>query len=172
MSEPAGTSRHQEVERKFEPGPAVVLPSLADVEGVSAVGQPAEAQLDAVYFDTGDLDVAQHGVTVRRRTGGDAVWHLKLPEGQDARTEVRLPLGRATKTVPAPVRDRRLTPVARVRNRRLEYPVLGSDAVVLATVCDDEVEAERLRAPGGVHAWREWEVELVKRHQPARWKRT
>jgi CHAD domain-containing protein len=171
MSESAGTSRHQEVERKFEPGRAVVLPSLADVEGVFAVGQPVEAQLDAVYFDTADLDLAQRRVTVRRRTGGDdAGWHLKLPEGADARTEVRLPLGRATKTVPAGllapvravVRDRRLTPVAHLRTRRLEYPVLGKDAVVLATVCDDEVQAERSRAPGGAHTWREWEVELVR----------
>ena len=170
MSDPAGTSRHQEVERKFEPGPAVVLPSLADVDGVSAVGQPVEAQLDAVYFDTADLDLAQHGVTVRRRTGGDdAGWHLKLPEGEDARTEVRLPLGRATRTVPAGllapvralVRDRPLTPVARVRTRRLEYSVLDIDDVVLATVCADDVQAERLRAPGGERTWREWEVELV-----------
>ena len=164
-----GLSRHDEVERKLYPGIATVLPPLGDVDGVSAVSEPVELALVAVYFDTPELDLARRGITLRRRTGGeDAGWHLKLPASEDTRTEVRLPLGRATKTVPsgllAPVRsivrDRPLTPAARLSTRRLQYELLGADAGVLAQVCDDQVHAERLRG-STVEDWREWEVELV-----------
>ncbi len=97
-----------------------------------------------------------HGVTLRRRTGGDdAGWHLKLPQGTDTRTELRRPLGGATETVPtellepvrALVRDRQLVPVARVSTRRLQHALMDEDAVVLAQVCDDQVHAERLHGP-------------------------
>lgn len=57
-----------------------------------------------------------------------AGWHLRLPEGDDTRTVLRRPLGRATKAVPKDVRspvrvlvrDRQLAPVARVSTRRLK----------------------------------------------------
>ena len=165
-----GSSRHDEVERKYEVGPATIFPTLADLDGVSRMSQPVELRLEAVYFDTVDLDLARHGTTLRRRTGGhDAGWHLKLPKAKDTRTELHQPLGRATKTVPeqllAPVRplvrDRRLVPVARVSTRRLEYTMLGQDGVVLAQVCDDQVHTERLHGPVLRQDWREWEVELV-----------
>lgn len=163
-------SRHVEVERKLEAGPATILPSLVDVETVSAVGQPVEMSLTSVYFDTPDLDLARRGITLRRRTGGDdAGWHLKLPVARDTRSEVRLPLRQATDTVPVDllmpvkgiVRDRPLTPVARLSTHRRQHDILGTDAVVLAQVCDDEVHAERLRGPTRVEDWREWEIELV-----------
>src|SRR4051794_11714334 len=117
------SSRHSETERTYDPGPEAVLPTLDVVDGVSAIGQPVQHELVAVYFDTAELDLARHGITVRRRTGGDdAGWHLKLPAGGDTRTEVRLPPGRATKSVPPRllasvrglVRDRSLVPIARV----------------------------------------------------------
>src|SRR6058998_3299158 len=96
------TSRHRETERKYDPRQAAALPALHGVDGVSAMRQAVQHELSAVYFDTAELDLARHGITVRRRTGGDdAGWHLKLPAGADTRTEVRLPPGRATKTVPA-----------------------------------------------------------------------
>jgi CHAD domain-containing protein len=134
------------------------------------VGQPVELMLEAVYFDTARLDLARHGITLRRRTGGDdAGWHLKLPAGKDTRSEVRLPLGAATKTVPpkllapvrAVVRDRPLAPVAQVTTRRLQYDILDANAVVLGQLCDDEVHAERLQGTSRVEDWREWEIELV-----------
>ena len=63
-------------------------------------------QLAATYFDTADLRLAAAGLTLRRRTGGeDAGWHLKVPAGTNARSEVRLPLGRATRTVPKPLQQ-------------------------------------------------------------------
>jgi hypothetical protein len=92
--------RYSEVELKFDADPAMSLPDLTGEAG--SVGEATESQLDATYFDTADARLARHHVTLRRRTGGDdAGWHLKLPAGQDERIEVRLPLGRATRTVPA-----------------------------------------------------------------------
>ena len=88
-------------------------------EGVGSVRSPEEFRLDAVYFDTADLDLARRGVTLRRRSGGaDAGWHLKLPVSGDTRTELHAPLGQAEETVPALVlthvraivRDRLLAP--------------------------------------------------------------
>ena len=163
-------SRHDEMERKYDVGQATMFPDLADVTGVSAVAQPVELELVAVYFDTAELDLARRGMTVRRRTGGDDDgWHLKVPRDKDARIELGLPLGRARKTVPAQllapvravVRDRPVAPVAKVTTRRLQYDLLGEDAVLLARVCDDEVQADRLLGRAEVQEWREWEVELV-----------
>jgi CHAD domain-containing protein len=165
-----GATQQDETERKYDVGAGTVLPTLTDADGVSAVRQPTETELEAVYFDTAGLDLARRGITLRRRTGGyDAGWHLKLPGGRDTRSEVRLPLGRATRTVPdellapvrAVVRDRALLPVARLSTRRLEYGLVDEDSTVLAQVCDDEVHAERLHGPAHVQEWREWEVELV-----------
>lgn len=170
-----GMSRHDEVERTYDVDRTTTLPTLTDTEGVSAMGQPTEVELVAVYFDTVGLDLARQGTTLRRRTGGfDEGWHLKLPAGKDTRTEVRLPLGRAVKTVPAKlreqvravVRDRPLVPVVRISTRRLEYKLVGDDAAVLAEVCDDQVHAERLNGREQVQDWREWEVELVDGARP------
>jgi len=55
-----------------------------------------------------------------------------MPAGEDERTEVRLPLGRATRTVPraltrevrAIVRDRPLVPIAVLHTRRIERRLL------------------------------------------------
>ena len=164
-----GSERSNEIERKFDVDEATILPDLAGLQGGSTVSQPSELHLEAVYFDTSDLDLARQGVTLRRRTGGeDAGWHVKLPRGADARSELRWPLGRATRTVPkdvlspvrALVRDRRLVPIARVSTRRLEYRLLAEDDSVLAHLCDDHVSAERLHGDELLQQWREWEVEL------------
>src|SRR6188472_4001659 len=56
-----GSARHDEVERKFDVGAAVVLPTLAGLDGVSTMGQQVEQLLEATYFDTPDLDLAAHG---------------------------------------------------------------------------------------------------------------
>ena len=117
------SSRHVEIERKYAVASGAVLPAFGDGPDNTSVAPAAEIDLEAVYFDTADLDLLRHGVTLRRRTGGeDAGWHLKLPGGKDTRTEIRLPLGRAVRSVPtallthvrALVRDQPLSPVARV----------------------------------------------------------
>ena len=165
-----GAARYVEIERKYAVAMAVVLPTFGGTPGTSSGAPPAEIDLAAVYFDTAALDLLRHGVTLRRRTGGeDAGWHLKLPGGEDTRTEIRLPLGRAVKSVPtallphvrALVRDRPLSPVARLSTHRLEFTLLDDAGGVLATVCDDHVRSESLHDPVLVQEWREWEVELV-----------
>ncbi|HXO49391.1 MAG TPA: CYTH domain-containing protein, partial [Mycobacterium sp.] len=126
------TSRYLEVERKFDVGESTPSPSFAGIVQI-ARAEPAKTQaLDAVYFDTPARDLASNRITLRRRTGGvDAGWHLKLPAGPDARTEVRAPLGTtngdgADHDVPtelldvvlAIVRDRPVSPVARISTTR------------------------------------------------------
>ena len=125
-----------------------------------------ESQLDATYFDTADGRLARHHITLRRRTGGeDAGWHLKLPAAQDERTEVRQPLGRATRKVPAAlarevralVRDRPLVPIAVLHTTRIERRLLDADGNALATVADDTVHGQRLgdgrrRSPRGARS--------------------
>jgi CHAD domain-containing protein len=167
-----GMSRVREVERKFDADANVGLPDLVTVvKAMATVSDPLETQLDATYFDTADLRLARHRVTLRRRTGSeDAGWHLKLPAGADERTEVRLPLGRATRAVPraladevrALVRGRPLVPIAKLHTSRVERQVLDRAGNPLVTVAEDAVHAERL-TDGAVEvsAWREVEVELA-----------
>src|SRR5438270_906909 len=84
-------------------------------------------------------------------TGTDAGWHLKLPAGPDARTEVRAPLRAANgrgdgsqEDVPtelldvvlAIVRDHPLVPVARITTRRAVHLLHSADGAVLAEFCD------------------------------------
>ena len=161
--------RYSEVERKFDADPGMSLPDLTG-EAVS-VGEARESQLDATYFDTADARLARHHITLRRRTGGDdAGWHLKLPAGQDQRTEVRLPLGRATRTVPAALvrevraiaLDRPLVPIATLHTTRIERRLLDADGNALAAIADDTVHGQRLTGSAAEEStWREVEVELL-----------
>ena len=162
-------SRYLEVERKFEVVESTVSPSFEGLASVSRVQRSPVQRLDAVYFDTPGHDLAAHHVTLRRRTGGtDAGWHLKLPAGPDARTEVRAPLGDDDDTVPeelkdvvlAIVRDRALGPVARITTGRTVDMLYGADGAALAEFCDDQVTA-RAGEEGDEQRWREWELELV-----------
>jgi CHAD domain-containing protein len=161
--------RYSEVERKFDAEPGMPLPDLTGEAG--SVGEATESQLDATYFDTADARLARHHITLRRRTGGDdAGWHLKLPAGQDERTEVRLSLGRATRAVPAAlVREvraiagnRPLVPIATLHTTRIERRLLDDDGNALAAIADDTVHAQRLTGPAVEEStWREVEVELL-----------
>ncbi|MDQ3664447.1 MAG: CYTH domain-containing protein, partial [Actinomycetota bacterium] len=165
-------SVHREVEDKFEADDNAELPRLDRLPGVATVHPPVEVELHATYFDTAELALAAAGITVRRRTGGDdAGWHLKLPDGNGHRDELRVPLGRAARTVPKPLRtvvralsrDRPLAAVATVRTRRCVHRLLDVDGRVLAEVCDDTVSASTPASgdAGDEVRWREWEVELV-----------
>lgn len=162
-------SRYEEIERKYAVEPDTALPALHLVDAVAEVGVPMETDLEAVYFDTPQLDLLQHDITVRRRVGGpDQGWHLKQKAGQDTRTETRLPLARAVHTVPRQLREmvesvtgsKRLVPVARVTTHRCERALFDAQGARLATFCDDEVHGERLLAPALSQGWREWEIEL------------
>ena len=144
------TSSYLEVERKFDVVDSTVSPSFDGLSAVASVKRSPVQQLDAVYFDTPHRDLAAHRITLRRRTGGpDAGWHLKLPAGADARTEVREPLDSSGDDVPealrdvvlAIVRDRPLAPVARISTERTVDMLHGPDGVALAEFCDDQVTA-------------------------------
>ncbi|MGY2065768.1 CYTH and CHAD domain-containing protein [Blastococcus sp. SYSU DS0619] len=180
---------HLEVEKKYAADDAFQLPSLTELvardgDGDAAMdgggpvveGDPVRQQLDATYFDTADLRLAAAGLTLRRRTGGDdAGWHLKVPAGAGARSEVRLPLGRAWRTVPQPLRrmvrahtrGAVLQAVAEISTDRTVRRLVDATGQVLAEVADDRVTAHRILAAdegkgaGAATSWREIEVELA-----------
>ena len=167
------TSRYTEVERKFEVVESTVSPSFEGLSSVARVERSPSQQLNAVYFDTPGHDLAAHHVTLRRRTGGpDAGWHLKLPAGPDARTEVRAPLDDRDEAdadavpealldvVLAIVRDRPIGPVARISTNRTVDVLCGPDGVALAEFSDDQVTAWA-GDDGREQQWREWELELA-----------
>ncbi|MGH3904416.1 MAG: CHAD domain-containing protein [Pseudonocardiaceae bacterium] len=163
--------RFREIERKFDTTVGTPLPDLTDVGGIATVTDPAETTLEATYFDTRDVRLAAHRTTLRRRTGGaDQGWHLKLPAGDEERTEIRRGLDSGARKVPKALakkvrglaRRRELGPVAILRTTRLEQRLVDPSGKDLAIVADDTVHATRLG--GGsvdVSAWREVEVELV-----------
>jgi len=171
------TARHTETERKFEVVASTVKPSFAGLTAVSRA-EPATTQLlDAVYYDTSQLDLARHRITLRRRTGGtDAGWHLKLPAGPDRRTEVHAPLEDGSPAHPqvpdslrevvlAIVREHGLSPVARISTRREVTMLYGPDDAPVAEFCDDEVTASAVG--GDEQRWREWELELTEGTDPS-----
>ncbi|WP_067496237.1 CYTH and CHAD domain-containing protein [Actinoplanes sp. TFC3] len=156
-----------ETERKYEVPAGFTLPDLSGVGGASGCGEAETHELDATYFDTGDLRLARNKRTLRRRTGGhDAGWHLKTPGGGSSRTEHRLPLGEDAGTVPEElvaevrtiVRTRELKAVARLRTHRVETPLQDAGGRTLALIAQDEVIADTDR---GEQRWQELEVELV-----------
>lgn len=179
-AEAQNTSRYLEVERKFDVVESTVSPSFEGIAAVDHVERSPTQSLDAVYFDTPSHDLARHKITLRRRTGGhDAGWHLKLPAGPDARTEIRAPLGTsdptAADTVPselldvvlAIVRDRPIEPVARIATQRESQLLYSADGTALAEFSNDHVTAWSGGAAADAGSapaeqeWREWELELV-----------
>jgi CHAD domain-containing protein len=171
------TSRHLEVERKFDVDETTVTPSFEGIAAVARVETSQVASLDATYFDTPKQDLARHKITLRRRTGGhDAGWHLKLPAGPDARTEIHAPLdasaegivpGELLDVVLAIVRDRPVVPVARITTRRESQVLYGALDTALAEFSNDHVVAWAADSSEGSDSepeeqeWREWELELV-----------
>ena len=135
----SATSSHLEVERKFEVIDSTVTPSFDGLASIAGVERAPTQTLHAVYYDTPGRDLAAHHITLRRRTGGtDAGWHLKLPSGPAARTEVRTELGRGgDDEVPAElrdvvlaiVRDRPLVPAARIGTIRTSMCCLVATAM-------------------------------------------
>ncbi|WP_042402555.1 CYTH and CHAD domain-containing protein [Streptacidiphilus carbonis] len=148
------TSSHIEKERKFDGMVDAALPALDGLPGVSEISDPDVENLDAVYYDTADLRLLEHGITLRRRTGGhDSGWHLKLPVGPDERHEVHLPLnagapGRVprvlTQRTRAYARGQALIPIVHLRTQRRRRLLLDSEHRSLAEVAQDAVSAQVL----------------------------
>ncbi len=169
------SSTHLEVERKFDVVESTMSPSFEGIAAVARVDKSPIQSLDAVYFDTPAQDLARNKITLRRRTGGhDAGWHLKLPAGPDARSEIRAPLGGSGDTVPselldvvlAIVRDRPVEPVARISTERESQVLYSVDGTALAEFSNDHVTASAASPDDSgtdpaEQQWREWELEVL-----------
>ncbi len=152
------TDGTDEIELKLAIDGAFSLPDLTDDAVVSEVRQDESQDLWATYWDTADLRLARHGVTLRRRTGepGGPRWTLKLPLPADnpdaadgngilARREIemkgradRVP-ARAADLVTAYARTEPLIEIAQLRTRRQIWSLLGPDGHPVAVLDDDDV---------------------------------
>lgn len=157
---------HREIERKLEVDDDWTVPELPRAVGCARALRPLV--LTAVYYDTDDLRLARHRITLRRRTGGvDDGWHLKLPAGgEHERDEVHLPLHTAGDPPLAFVwlvlgftRGAPLSPVATLVNQRRPITVTDAHGRALAEITDDHVTVEREGSP--VTRFREVEVEAA-----------
>lgn len=152
--------KHLEIERKYDAAADFGLPDLSGLPGVASIAGPRTHGLHATYFDTADLRLAAHGITLRRRRGGDdAGWHLKIPAGPDSKQELRAPLGRArivparlASLVAAYTRGEPLLPVATLETERTVVRLLDASGETLAEVADDAVSGRDLRGAARVTA--------------------
>jgi len=167
-------SDHLETEQKYDADADFVLPKLGSLPELSGMrpADPKRIYLSATYFDTEDLDLIRHKVTLRRRVGGDDEgWHLKLPVRKDTRQEVHAPLdegsdGNVPARLASQVEDitagRRLRPVAVLDTERTVVTLPGPPAEALVEVADDRVTAIRFGEPDSDPIiWREIEVEAL-----------
>ncbi|HEY3479628.1 MAG TPA: CYTH and CHAD domain-containing protein [Streptomyces sp.] len=182
------TTVHSEREATFE-GTGLFDPrDLGRLAAVDQVREEPSEELDAIYYDTADLHLLTHGVTLRRRDGGhDSGWHAKLPGEGPERVEVHAPLkagkngdvpGELLRRTAAYARGRPLVPVAHLRTHRRRHLLLDKRGNCLAEVAQDAVAAQtldprqpRARADGRGSAgkgtstritqWSEVEVELA-----------
>ena len=165
---------HLETEQKYDADADFVLPKLGSLPelGGRRAADPKRIYLSATYYDTEDLALIQHKVTLRRRVGGDDEgWHLKLPVRKDTRQELHAPLGEGTVgSVPARLADQvqditagqPLHPVAILDTERTVVTLPGPSGVPLVEVADDRVTAIRFGEPdSGPMTWREIEVEAL-----------
>ncbi len=159
-----------ETETKYDAPAGAALPHLDSLPQVAGTSGRDEAQLEADYYDTGDLRLLRAGITLRqRRGGGDAGWHLKLPLGGDTRREIRLPPGRTGAPVPPELADlvrvhtrgEPLRPVARITTKRQLLILLDEAGESLAEIAADDVSAQTMGDTTTVSRWHEVEVELT-----------
>ncbi|MFJ9635448.1 CHAD domain-containing protein [Streptomyces sp. NPDC101178] len=165
----------REIERKYEATDATRLPDLSRVAGVGRVLEQGVTELDAVYYDTADLRLAQGALTLRRRSGGaDEGWHLKFPVATGIRDELHEPLADTLPPSFAALLRSRLrhaepAPVVRLLTSRDLQHLTDADGTLLAEVSVDNVLAERLAGEGAgtTATWTEIEVELAEGGDPA-----
>ena len=163
------TDVHTEIEQKYDVTQAFVLPPLdTALPGATGV-ETVVAEMEAIYFDTVDLRLAQRKITLRRRSGGsDQGWHLKLPVGKGERTEYHEPYTDEldvpqplSQLVAATTRGAELTPVARLVTTRTAHRLRDDEGHVLVEVAEDTVTGQTLGETTRISSWREVEVELV-----------
>ena len=165
---------HLETEQKYDADAGFVLPKLGSLPelGGRRPADPKRIYLSATYFDTEDLDLIKHKVTLRRRVGGgDEGWHLKLPVRKDTRQELHVPLDEGVAdSVPTRLATRvaditagqRLRPVAILDTERTVVTLPGPSGDALVEVADDLVTAIRFgETDSEPMTWREIEVEAL-----------
>jgi CHAD domain-containing protein len=165
----------RETEWKYDAEPGSGVPDLAGLPRVAGQSEPREEVLTALYLDTEDLRLARAGITLRSRAGGgDAGWHLKVPEGAaGTRTELQLPPDRDLPDelrvlLTARLRGRALHPVARITTKRRSSLLRDGSGAALAQVVADEVLAETFGRSTKLSRWNEVEVELAEEESELR----
>jgi len=173
------TGDHLETEQKYDAEADFVLPKLGSLRERKSLRMADKKRfyMSATYFDTEDLDLNRHKITLRRRVGGDDEgWHLKLPVRKDTRQELHAPLDEGdTGSVPArlaaQVEDitagQRLRPIAILDTERTVWTLTSAAGDALVELADDQVTAVKLSETDSTPlTWREVEVE-VKSSDPA-----
>jgi CHAD domain-containing protein len=139
-----------ELEAKLVPSKGFQMPALQDaLPGAVTVVQPVR-ELDAIYYDTPDLELARWGVTLRHRRGESGrPWTLKLPEHEAGALMARDELSfdgeidavpaEASDLVRAFTRGRALTGVARLHTSRVPVQIRDTDGRTLVEIVDDSV---------------------------------
>ena len=167
------TGDHLETEQKYDASADFVLPKLGLLPelGGRRPAAPRRLFLSATYYDTENLDLLKHKITLRRRVGGDDEgWHLKLPMRQDTRQEMHAPLDDGASGVPARLAAQveditaggRLRPVAILDTERTVVALPGPPGNAQVEVADDRVTAIRFGEPEDrPMTWREIEVEAL-----------
>jgi inorganic triphosphatase YgiF len=164
---------HLETEQKYDVKAGFVLPGFGGLTGSGGRRtEPRRFYLSATYYDTENLDLHRHRITLRRRVGGgDEGWHLKLPVRKDTRQELHAPLdeggaGSVPARLTAQVEDitagQPLRPIAILDTERTVVTVPGPAGEPVLEIADDQVTATRLGDPDEEPVtWREVEVEVV-----------
>jgi inorganic triphosphatase YgiF len=168
-----GHGDHLETEQKYDVEAGFVLPGFGGLTGSGGRrAEPRRFYLSATYYDTENLDLHRHRITLRRRVGGsDEGWHLKLPVRKDTRQELHAPLdegsaGSVPARLTAQVEDitsgQRLRPIAILDTERTVVTVPGPAGQPMLEIADDRVTATRLGDPDEEPVtWREVEVEVI-----------
>ncbi len=151
-----------ERESKWEVDEAFSLPALDNLVSGSHT-EHTSVELTSTYFDTSELDLLAHDLTLRRRESADeAGWQLKIPH-PTGRTELHAPLSEELppdfiEVVTGAALGKQLHAVTTIHTLRRRHRLLGPDGELIVEVDDDIVDSAP--ADGSSVAWREIEVEL------------
>jgi CHAD domain-containing protein len=143
-------ARRNELELKLIVPADFEMPPLENPsKGVLTASEEAPLRLSAVYFDTPELTLLDHGITLRYRTGDQEgpLWTLKLPANGDNALRSELEFGGDPEQPPEEARallfaflkDSQLVPVAEIKTRRRRWSLGGEGGKKLAELVDDSV---------------------------------
>jgi CHAD domain-containing protein len=143
-------ARRDELELKLIVPADFQMPPLENPsKGVLTASEEAPLRLSATYFDTADLSLLGHGMTLRYRTGDQhgPVWTLKLSVNGDSTLRSELEFAGDSEQPPAEaltllfafLKDNPLVPVAEIKTRRRRWSLGGNGGAKLAELVDDLV---------------------------------